>query len=452
MSAEEIIAKATLGTKWERRLWTVGGAVRDEILGLPAPPDIDIVLEDDAGELAKYLWERGISEITPVEYARFGAALMRIDGVSVEFTSARSESYEKHSRKPNVSPATLEDDARRRDFTCNTLMRNIHTGEIADPLGVGLADLEHKILRTPLDAARTFDDDPLRMLRAVRFKNRLGFSFAPGLEEAIAQEKERLRIVSGERIRDEVVRMLQSDKPAQCLADLMSLGLLGVFAPEFEEGVGVEQGSYHTKDVWGHTLDVVREAAEREGSLIVRLGALFHDIGKPRTRSTEEGGRVRFFGHERVGAQMTLEILRRLRFGRRFSEEVAKIVANHVRLGSAVPFTASAARRIVRDMGDLLEPLLQVCQADAGALRAKPNGVDFAAIRERIEEVNEKAQRSNLESPLSGSEIMAALGLPAGPEIGKLKDRLTEAVLSGAIAPGDKEAALVLIQLSESEP
>jgi poly(A) polymerase len=245
--------------------------------------------------------------------------------------------------------------------------------------------------------------------------------------------------------------MLQSDKPAQCLADLMSLGLLGVFVPEFEEGVGVEQGSYHTKDVWGHTLDVVREAAEREGSLIVRLGALFHDIGKPRSRSTEEGGRVRFFGHERAGAQMTLDILRRLRFGRRFSEEVAKIVANHMRLGSALPFTASAARRIVRDMGDLLEPLLQVCQADAVALGGKPNGVDFAAIRERIEEVNEKAQRSNLESPLSGSEIMAALGLAAGPEVGKLKDRLTEAVLSGSIAPGDKEAALALIQLSEGE-
>src|SRR5688572_27231451 len=308
------IAEATLGTQWEGKLFLVGGAVRDELLGIPRTRlgDFDIVLESDADALARYLYDTKVSTIPPVVYPRFGTAMIRIAGSNVELVTARRESYSEESRKPDVEPATLLEDARRRDFTINTLLKNVHTDETTDPLGRGHADLRARILRTPLDANETFSDDPLRMIRAVRFRARFGLTPAPGLYEAIATNLERLRIVSFERIRDEFEKMLAGPNPADALDDLMETGLLSVLAPEFAEGISIDQGSYHSKDVWGHTLDVVRKA---EGSgLLVMLGALFHDIGKPRTRSVEPDGRVRFFGHEDVGASMTVAILRRIKF------------------------------------------------------------------------------------------------------------------------------------------
>lgn len=433
--------------------------MRDELLKLPHQPDIDIVLESDVLELAAFLHGRKLSTIAPVVFPRFGTALLYIAGQQVELVTARKESYSSESRKPKVNAATLAEDALRRDFTFNTLMRNLHTGELLDPLGVGLADLNAKVLRTPLDPGETFRDDPLRMLRAVRFRNRFGFSPAQGVYEAIERESERLQIVSAERIRDEFVKMLLHQSAPQSLDDLMKLGLLQKFFPEFEEGLNVDQGSYHLKDVWNHTLDVVSQAWQRAKSLhtendssdaspalVVMLGALFHDVGKPRTRSVDDDGRIRFFNHEKVGAQLAFTMLMRLKFNRRTSSAVSSIVANHMRLGSAVPFTASAARRLIRDMDDLLEPLLLVCEADAGSLRAAPKGVRFDQVRSRIKEISENVPRSELKSPLTGSEIMNALSLPPGAEIGKIKERLTEAVLEGTLAADDKETALEMIK------
>jgi poly(A) polymerase len=440
------IAQATLGTQWEGRLFLVGGAVRDELLGLSSSPhgDFDIVLESDAGALARHLYDAKVSSIPPVVYPRFGTAMVRVAGGNVELVTARRESYSVDSRKPDVEPATLLDDALRRDFTINTLLKNIHTGEIADPLGQAYADLEAKILRTPLDANETFSDDPLRMIRAVRFRARFGLTPSHGLYEAVSNNLERLRIVSSERIRDEFEKMLVGPNAADSLDDLMQTGLLSVIAPEFSEGVGIDQGSYHSKDVWGHSLDVVRKA--EGGELIVMLGALFHDIGKPRTRSVEPTGRVRFFGHEDVGATMTTKILRRLKFSNDVIEGVATLVKNHMRLGSAVPFTKPAARRLKRDLGKLVEPLLALCEADAGALARIPKGIDFRAVRDRLQEVESSVENVTFDSPLSGEEIMSITGCEQGPAVGRYKRALSDAVVEGKIQPDDKDAAAALLR------
>ena len=443
MKPLERIVAATIGTKWEGKLFLVGGAVRDELLGLGASQDFDIVLEDEAGELAQFLYASGAS-LPPVTYPRFGTAMVRVDGANVEIVTARKESYTEESRKPFVRAATLLEDAQRRDFTINTLLRNLHTGERVDPLGTGVNDLNALVLRTPLDPGETFSDDPLRMIRAIRFKVRYNLTPAPGLMDALATNVERLKIVSHERIRDEFVKLLQGPKPHVALADLMDTGLLDIFAPEFSEGIGIDQGSYHSKDVWGHTLDVVEKASGKD--LLVILAALFHDIGKPRTRSVEESGRVRFFGHEDVGADIARKVMRRLKFSNDDIDAVATLVKNHMRLGSAVPFTASAARRLRRDLGELVEPLLEVCQADASALARIPKGIDFPAVRARLQQVGEAVENRTFDSPLSGSEIMHIAGLEPGAEVGRLKKLLSDAVVEGSIAPDDKSAAETLLR------
>lgn len=438
------VAKATEQTPFEGQLWLVGGAVRDELLGREHSNDFDIVLEGSSGELAQLLYEKGVSSIAPVTYERFGTAMVHVQGTNIEIVTARRESYDETSRKPNVQPATLEEDARRRDFTVNTLMRNVHSQELRDPLVAGLQDLQAKVLRTPLDPAATFYDDPLRMLRAVRFRWQLGFEPAPGLYEAISDERERLRIISMERVRDEFVKMLMLRDADRALDDLMNLGLLHIFAPELVAMIGVDQGAYHHLDVWSHSLLVLRNVGPAD--LTLRLAALLHDVGKPSTRFVDEEGDIRFFGHETVGADMTRELLRRMKFSNDQIEPVALLVRNHMRLGSAPVFTPSAARRLIRDMGDHLEPLLQLVEADANALKRGVRVLDLEPIRVRIAEVSKATPRSQLESPLSGEEIMELTGLSPGPEVGKLKQMLVEKVLEGDLQPGDKDAATRLLR------
>jgi poly(A) polymerase len=433
------IAEATRNTVFENRLWLVGGAVRDEFLGLPIKNDFDLVTTESAPDLARYLHEKKVTWSAPVIYSRFGTAMVHLEEINVELVTARKESYDPDSRKPDVEPATLEEDAQRRDFTVNTLLKNIHTGELRDPLNQAGRDLESRTLRTPLDPVATFRDDPLRMLRAVRFRWQLGFDPAPGLYEAIRETKERLKIISAERIRDEFLKMLARDTAADALSDLMDLGLFEIFAPEFVAMVGVEQGSFHHLDVWEHTLLVVRNAGA--GDVMLTLAALLHDVGKPPTRHIDEKGNTRFFGHESVGAEMTRDILRRLKFAERDVEVVAKLVKNHMRLGSSPTFSPTAARRLVRDMDGDLERLLELVEADANALKPGVKALNLDPIRERIAEVEAQTPRQTLVSPLSGEEIMMLLDLPAGPEIGRIKTLLTEKVLDGELAPGDRAEA-----------
>ncbi|MEA2552180.1 MAG: hypothetical protein QOJ65_356 [Fimbriimonadaceae bacterium] len=447
--ALEAIKEATTGTPYEGQLWLVGGAVRDELLGIPHAADFDIVLQGSSQDLAKFLYKKRVSTIPPVTYERFGTAMVQVEGAQIELVTARKESYDAESRKPEVEPATLEEDALRRDFTVNTLMRNLHTAELLDPLGRGLSDLKQKVLRTPLDPVATFHDDPLRMLRAVRFRWKLGFEPAEGLYGAIKNEAHRLKIISGERIRDEVLKMLQQPTAADALQDLMHRNLLTHFAPELTALVGVDQGDYHHLDVWDHLLLTLRNAGSDD--LILSLAALLHDIGKPETRFVDEQGRVRFFGHEEVGANIAEKLLRRLKLPLRDIENVSLLVRNHMRLGFGPEISASAARRLVRDLGDQLPRLLKLVEADRAAHKPGIPHPDLKQIRAVVEQVQAETPREVLQSPLEGGEIMELLSLEPGPEVGKWKSFLTEKVLDGHIAPGDKEAARSELQRAVAE-
>jgi poly(A) polymerase len=418
--------------------------VRDELLGIPHENDFDLVTRGSSAELAHLLRDKRLSSIPPVTYERFGTAMVRVHDTNVEIVTARRESYEEGSRKPTVEAATYEEDAARRDFTVNTLMRSLHTQELWDPLGSGVRDLEGKVLRTPLDPVETFRDDPLRMLRAVRFRWKLDFQPADGLYEAIRTTRERLRVISYERVRDELLKMLQQPTGPEALNDLMDLGLVEMFAPELVPMKGCEQGKWHHLDVWEHSLLVLKNV----GSLdpILSFAALLHDVGKPSTRAIDENGDTRFFSHEVVGASMAEKLLKRLRLAQTDIEPVALLVRNHMRLGSFDTFTPSAARRLLRDLGDNTERLLTLVEADANALKAGVRVMDLAKIRQRLEEVQAQTPRETLESPLSGEEIMEVLSLTPGPQVGKFKGILTEKVLEGELAPGDKDAAKDLLR------
>lgn len=441
----QLVAELTRDTEWEGRLWLVGGAVRDELLGLPPSPDYDIVLEGDALAVARHLHRRGGTDGHPTTYARFGTVAVGVLGTTIEFATARRESYDPTSRKPHVEPATLLEDARRRDFTANALMRNLHTGELLDALGNGLDDLRSGTLRTPLDPSRTFHDDPLRMLRAVRFRWRLGWHYAPGLAEAIRAESDRLDIISRERIRDEWTKMLLHPTASEAMRDLQALRLLPRFAPEFEAMIGVSQGKWHHLDVWDHTLLVLDHVIAAKGHLDLRLAALFHDVAKPATRTIDDKGDIRFFSHEVVGAEMTRARLRDLRFGEATIDSVARLVKNHMRLTSGPSFTPSAARRLLRDLGDQVDDLIALVDADARALKPGTRTLDLDIVRHRIAETKIVTPASTLESPLSGAEIMAITGWSPGPEVGRLKSALRELVLEGELAPDDVGRARQLV-------
>lgn len=439
------VAELTAGTPWEDQLWMVGGAVRDEVLGLGVPTDFDIVLEGDALAVAEHLYRARGLDGAPNTYPRFGTVAVGIGGTTVEIVTARRESYDDDSRKPHVEPATLREDALRRDFTANTLMRNLHTGELADPLGIGLTDLHAGVLRTPLDPAETFHDDPLRMLRAVRFRWKLGWTYAEGLAEAIRNEAHRLDIISRERIRDEWTKMLEHSTASSAMRDLLDLGLLTRFAPEFPAMVGVTQGKWHHLDVWDHTLLVLDNVIADGGDLRLRLAALFHDVAKPPTRLIDEHGDIRFFGHEVVGAEMAQVRLRDLRYGEQMVADVALLVKNHMRLSSGPSFTPAAARRLLRDLRDRVDDLIALVDADARGLKTGTRKLDLNVVRERLATVQIQTPVEKLESPLSGSEIMSLTGLPPGPDVGRLKSALQELVLEGELAPDDLDRARALV-------
>jgi poly(A) polymerase len=433
------LREATVRTQWSGRLFVVGGAVRDELLTGNAPTDFDLMVQGDAVELARYLFAEGISSIAPVIYPRFGTAMVRIADQQVELASARAESYDPRTRKPEVRPGTLEEDAARRDFTVNALMRNLHSNEVLDPTGLGLADFDARLLRTPKDPHATFSEDPLRMLRAVRFQWQLGFEPVEGLRSAIQQEAPRLAIISAERITEELKKMLALPEGHRCLEDLQSLGLTAQFAPEFDAMVGVEQGKFHFLDVWHHTLLVV--ANTRPDDLILRLAALFHDIGKPATRFVDDDGNVRFFGHEEVGAKLTRVVMRRLKFSSAEVDAVTLLVRHHMRLASMPVFTPAAGRRVVRDLGEETERLLDLVEADASALRPGVRSLDLGPIRETLRRIQSAAEKTPLVSPLSGEEIQAILGVEPGRIVGEAKAFLTELVLDGDLDGTDRVGA-----------
>ncbi len=447
----DTLRAATRGTEYDGRLFLVGGFVRDKAMGLPsAKDDIDIVLEGDALALAHFLRRQGAADHAPVVYPRFGTALVKVKGRDVELVTARVESYAADSRKPDVEPGTLQDDAKRRDFTINTLLENLHTGAITDPLGLAYADLEAKIIRTPTDPLLTFQDDGLRMLRAVRFAARFGFAIHPITWKAMRQRATRLddiapdgtRVISYERIRDEFCKTLMTARAPLGLELLKDSGLLAQFAPELLEMVGVTQNEFHAYPVWDHTL-IALGSLPPSAVLTLRLATLFHDVGKPRTKGVGEDGRVHFYGHQDVGAQIVRRWMNRLKFPNDEIAAVTTLVAQHMRIGEYHDgWTDAAVRRLMRDLGPHLDDLFEIHRVDVSALA--PGHTDISRtgeLRARMRPIQEAQDISALTSPLDGKELMALLPLPPGRRLGEVKEYLTGEVVEGRLLPDDKEGA-----------
>ena len=419
------------------KAWIVGGYVRDKLLGR-GPTDPDVVVEgDQALELATRFAELAGAP-PPVTFERFGTAQVTVPGRLVEFVSARAESYAADSRKPDVRPATLEEDLRRRDFTINTLLMDLE-GQVHDRLGTGLADLEARLLRTPTEPRQTFSDDPLRMLRAVRFAGQLGFHLDPLILPAMREMKDRLvsPVVSAERVADELRKTLLSDRPDEALDLLDQGGLLEVVLPEVAACKGVKQGGYHTHDVFGHTLLAVRHTPP---DLVARLAALFHDVGKPVTAAPDGS----FTGHDLVGGDLAEAALQRLRFPQRTIDRVALLVRLHLRpVFYRSEWSDGAVRRLARDAGDQLDRLMVLARADLAA-SAYPHGEKLDELQARLDAVLSE-QPSRLAAPVDGRDIMQVRGLPPGPEVGRIKSRLHELVLDGVVEP-TREAVVAYLK------
>jgi poly(A) polymerase len=422
------------------RAWAVGGYVRDALLGRPHD-ELDVLVEDGrALELAERFAALAGAR-RPALFPRFGTAQVTWAGRAVEFVSARAESYAPDSRKPFVRPASVEEDLLRRDFTVNAMLMDFD-GRILDPLN-GRADLERRLLRTPRPADVTFSDDPLRMLRAIRFAAQLGFDLAPDLLPTMRRLRDRARppVLSVERVTEEVRKMLLSDRPRRALELLDEGGLLELLLPELHACHGVAQGGYHVADVYGHTLLTVEAAAERgPRDLVLRLAALFHDVGKPAT-ATPDGA---FHGHHEVGAELTREAMTRLRFSNSEVDRVSRLVLLHLRpVFYESGWGDGAVRRLARDAGDLLWTLMALARADVAA-SAYPDGAKLDELEARLRGVLEETP-TRMRIPVSGRDVMRLRGLAPGPEVGRIKAALEELVLDGTLPP-DREAIIAYLR------
>jgi poly(A) polymerase len=423
------------------RVCIVGGYVRDLLLGRPADTDIDLVVEGGTAEAAaEWLRRRWDLRARVVSFERFGTAQIafqspRTGRLTLEFVKARAEAYSPDSRKPEVRAGTLEEDAQRRDFTVNALLLDSR-GEVLDPTGQGLDDLRLRLLRTPLAPLDTFSEDPLRMLRAARFVSQLEFQLAPGVEEAMTAMAERLVIVSPERIRDELLKLLLAVRPSLGLRILNRTGLLAQFLPEVAAMTGVNQGGYHLGDVFEHTC-LSLDAAQRRG--IVRLAVLFHDVGKPPTVAAGPNGPT-FLGHPQAGAVIAEAAMRRLRFSGAEIEAVRQLVLLHMRpIQYSSEWADSAVRRLWTAAGDLLPDLLALARADTEG-SSFPGLDQLSELEGRLANVAVENPQG-IRSPLDGEQLKRIFALPAGPWVGRAQKLVIEAMIEGVLPPSDQSQA-----------
>ena len=428
-----------------KQLYIVGGTVRDVLLHREESNDEDLATDATPDEIKRIVAPTHPQAIVLVG-ERFGTVRLHYPQSIIEITTFRSEQYNPDSRKPEVCFGTvLEDDLLRRDFTINAMACHPLTGEIIDPFG-GRQDLEAHLLRAVgNEPDKRFDEDPLRLLRGVRFAAQLDFTLERETRRSIVRQSGKLQKISRERIRDEMNKLLVSANPAKGLDLLVELGLMEWIVPEVLALRGVSQQAskaIHTKDVYAHVLRVVERSSPR---LICRWSALLHDIAKPRTRTVEDG-KVHFFGHEDVGAYMARDILKRLHFDRDFIESVSKIVRLHMRANAYTSeWTDGAVRRLMLDSGDDLPDLLDLSQADITSYRADKVTRAVARVtelRERCQRLKEEAERVPLKSPLDGNELMEIFGRGPGPWLRPIKDHLLSLVIDGVLAPDDKEEAV----------
>ena len=434
-------------------VYVVGGYVRDLLLGRKSPTDIDFVTESSGIELAQAV-AKSINPETKVSiFKTYGTAMFRYENLELEFVGARKESYSADSRNPQVEQGTLEDHQKRRDFPVNPMALSLikdNFGELIDPFN-GMEDMEQKILRTPLEPVQTYSDDPLRMMRAIRFASTLGFSIEQKSLEAIEKEAKRIEIITVERIMVEFNKIMLSEKPSVGLEIMKKTGLLNIVLPELTalEGIEEVEGQKHKDNFW-HTLEVVDNISKNTDNLWLRWAALLHDVGKAPTKKYVKGTGWTFHGHEFLGSKMVKTIFQRLKLplgkDMKYVQKMVKLSSRPIALISD-DASDSALRRLLFDAGEDLEDLFTLCKADIttkNSYKQEKFKKNFEYVAKKIKEVEEKDHVRNFQPPITGEEIMQMFNLKPGREIGILKERVKEAVLEGEI-PNEHEAAKELV-------
>ena len=422
--------------------YVIGGYVRDVLLKHKEPKDIDIVCVGSGVELAKKVAHKLHDKPKVQVFKNFGTAMVNHKDLEIEFVGARKESYQKDSRKPSVENGTLEDDQNRRDFTINTLalcLNKDRYGELLDPFN-GISDLEKGIIRTPLDPDITYSDDPLRMMRAVRFATQLDFTIEQSSIEAIERNAKRLEIISQERIIDELNKIILAQTPSKGFKILFNTKLLHQFFPEFVElhGVEVIKGKKH-KDNFYHTLEVLENLSKNSDNLWLRWAALLHDIAKPETKRFEEGHGWTFHGHEFIGSKMVPRIFKQLKLPlNEKMKYVQKLVLLHLRpiVLSKDFISDSALRRLLFDAGEDLEDLMLLCEADITSKNEKKVKRflnNFQIVRQKLKDIEERDHIRNWQPPISGALIMNTFDIKPGKIVGEIKNQIREAILDGVI-------------------
>jgi putative nucleotidyltransferase with HDIG domain len=434
----------------QTEIYVVGGYIRDLLLGFDNK-DIDFVIIGDAIKFAQE-FKKQYKCSSVVLYPKFGTCMLVYNSYQLEFVSARKESYSEDSRKPEVEKADLLSDLSRRDFTVNAMAMNISDacfGNIIDPHD-GRKDLHDKIIKTPLTPTQTFSDDPLRMMRAIRFATLLSFSIESRTFRAIQDTANRLSIVSQERITEEFNKILLADKPSDGLNLLDSSKLLQIFLPELLQTQGVEQRKeYHHKDVFYHTMQVLDQLAHTSNKLELRLAALFHDIAKPKTKRFDDKSGWTFHSHEIVGERMCLSILKKMRYSNNIINYVTKLVRLHLRPMTLVSkeVTDSAVRRLLVLAGEEFNDLMLLCRADITSKnprKVKEHLRNYEIVLQKAQDVQERDHSRAFKSPVDGNEIMEKLNLSPGPQIGRIKNFIEEAILDGII-PNEHDSALTYL-------